>query len=297
MNNRIPLPRKPVIPPRPVAPPPKPVTPPPKPVTPPPRPVTPPPRPVTPPPKLVSPLPKPVVPLPKPAPPMITTQPKPINMPITGSPPSSEKKPAPSLPGLPVSGNTNPSIKSTFNTVSTSNKLNETQSVLVSELKSLEDQIGINIRNINELTNQTNVVLSEIKELESETYTKINNPDNIGRANEISDRVISLEKMIKTNIKSKPIVELLQTRLQNLYKDVTKKIKDIKYSDKGISDLLPSVIADIILTIVGILFYIIPILIISVILIYIIFSETENAVSIREWFSNLFNFGSKNEAE
>jgi hypothetical protein len=56
--------------------------------------------------------------------------------------------------------------------------------------------------------------------LTQETYTKLNNPDNIGRANEISDRVISLEKMIKTNIKSKPIVELLQTRLQNLYKDV-----------------------------------------------------------------------------
>jgi len=230
---------------------------------------------------------------------MITNQPKPINMPITGSPPSSEKKPAPSLPGLPAPGNTNPSIKSTFESVSksTSNKLNETQTILVSELKNLEDQIGNNIRNINELTNQTNVVLSEIKDLESETYTKINNPDNIGRANEISDRVTSLEKMIKKNIKSKQIVELLLTRLQNLYKDITKKIKDIKYSDKGIADLLPSVIADIILTIVGILFYIIPILIISVILIYIIFSETENAVSIREWFSNLFNFGSKNEAE
>jgi len=230
---------------------------------------------------------------------MITTQPKPINMPITGSPPSSEKKPTIGLTGLTAVGNTKPSIKSTFNTISksTTNKLNETQSILVSELKNLEDQIGNNIRNINELTNQTNVVLSEIKELETETYTKINNPDNIGRANEISDRVTSLEKMIKTNIKSKPIVELLQTRLQNLYKDVTQKIKDIKYSDKGIADLLPSVIADIILSIVGILFYIIPILIVSVILIYVIFSKTENATNIREWFSNLFNFGSKNEAD
>ena len=241
------------------------------------------------------PSPKPLAP---PAKPKIVSQPpkpmitnintKPIIMPISGSPVSSRNT-SPTNIGLVNKTNPNkPSIKSTFQ--DTSKKLTDKEKILLQEIKKLQDIVNVNIKNINDTTNETNVVLSEIKQLETEVNENINIPDNIGRANKISDRLEKLEKSIKKRVKSNTIIELLTNRINFILGNLHKKVIEIKDSDKGVLELLPNVIANIILFIINLTIYIIPILIIGFLIIYVIFSKSEYAIAIKEKIQNLFNF-------
>jgi len=210
-----------------------------------------------------------------------------IAMPITGSPVSSTNK-------LPINNgvvNNNPSIKSTFlDTLNQEVKLTNTQNLLLTEIRKLEDIVNQNIKNISETTNETNTVLAEIKQIETDVQNNINIPDNLERANKISSRLEELEKSVKSKIKSKTVIDLLTNRIHFILGSLHKKIIQIKKSDKGILDLLPIVIVDIISFLINFMFLILPILIIGFLIIYVIFSESEYAIAIKEWIQNLFNF-------
>ena len=221
--------------------------------------------------------------------PMITNMnTKTIIMPISGSPVSS-KNTSPTNNGLINNNSANkPSIKSTFQDASI--KLTDKENVLITEIRKLQDIVNVNIKNISETTNETNVALEEIKQLETEVNDNINISDNLVRANKISDRLEELEKSIKKKIKSNTIIDLLTNRIHFILGNLHKKVIEIKNSDKGILELLPNVIANIASFIINLTIYIIPILIIGFLIIYTVFSESEYAIAIREWFSNLFNF-------
>ena len=211
----------------------------------------------------------------------------PIIMPISGSPVSSTNT-------SPIKNsivNNNPSIKSTFQeTPIKALKLSDTQNLLLSEIRNLQDVVNVNIKNISETTNDTNAILAEIKQLESEVNDNINIPDNLGRANKISNRLEELEKSIKKKIKSETIIELLTNRIHFILGNLHKKVIEIKNADKGILDLLPIVFVNIITFLINFLFLIIPILLIGFLIIYVVFSESEYANAIKEWIKNLFNF-------
>jgi len=236
-------------------------------------------------PKPLAPPAKPII-LSPPSGPMISNiNNRPIIMPITGSPVSIRNN-------SPINNgkiNNNPSIKSTFQSVPTQ-PLNQSQNQLLNEIKKLQDIVNMNIKNISETTNQTNVILSEIKELETEVNNNINIVDNIPRATNISDRLEQLEKSIKNRIKSNTIIELLTNRIHFILGNIHKKIIEIKNSDKGILELLPNLIVNIIEFIINLTIYVLPILIVGTILIYVLFSESEYAIAFREWIKNLFNF-------
>jgi len=221
--------------------------------------------------------------------PMITNiNTKPIIMPISGSPVSSRNT-SPTNNGIVNNNNPNkPSIKSTFQ--DKSKKLTDRENILLQEIKKLQDVVNVNIKNITETTNETNVILTEIKQLETEVNDNINIPDNLGRADKISDRLEKLEKSIKNRVKSNTVIELLINRIHYVLGNLHKKVIEIRKSDKGILELLPNVIADIILFIINLTIYIIPILIIGFLIIYVISSESEYATAIKKWILNLFNF-------
>ena len=251
-----------------------------------PRPSTPPPspKPLAPPAKqkIVSPPPKPMI---------TNMRTKQIIMPISGSPVSSRNT-SPTKTGLASKTNPNkPSIKSTFrDPLLKSSQLNDTQKILLQEIQKLQNVVNTNIKNISETTNQTNVALAEIKQLETEVNDSINIPDNLVRANKISDRLEDLKKSINNKVKSKTIVELLTNRINFILGNLHKKIIEIKDSDKGILELLPNLIANIISFIINLTIYIIPILIIGFLIIYVLYSESEYADAIRIWIKNLFTF-------
>jgi len=212
-----------------------------------------------------------------------------IIMPISGSPVSSINT-SPSNNGLTIKTNEDkPSIKSTFQDKATE-KLNDTQKILLKEIQKLQNVVNNNIKNISETTNQTNVALAEIKQLETEINDSINIPDNLVRASKISDRLEDLKKSIDNKVKSKTIIELLTNRINFILGNLHKKIIEIKDSDKGILDLLPNVIASIISFIINLTIYILPLLIIGFLIIYVIYSESEYAYAIKEWIKNLFTF-------
>jgi hypothetical protein len=227
--------------------------------------------------KIISPPPKPMI---------TNMNTKPIIMPISGSP-VSNKETSPTNNGL-VNNINKPSIKSTFQ--DEPKKLTDKENVLLQEIKKLQDVVNLNIKNISNTTNETNVALSEIKQLETEVNDNINISDNLARANKISDRLEELEKSIKKKVKSNSIVELLTNRIHFILGNLHKKVIEIKNSDKGILELLPNVIENIISFIIGLTIYIIPILIIGFLIIYLIYSESEYANAIREWIQNLFTF-------
>ena len=248
--------------------------------------VPPSPKPLAPPiiPRIVSPPPNPMI---------TNMNTKTIIMPISGSPVSS-KNTSPTNNGLLKNNSANkPSIKSTFQ--DGSKKLTDKENVLLQEIKKLQDIVNVNIKNISDTTNETNVALEEIKQLETEVNDNINISDNLVRANKISNRLEELEKSIKKKIKSNTIIDLLTSRIYFILGNLHKKVIEIKNSDKGILELLPNVIANIVSFIVSLTIYIIPILLIGFLIIYTVFSESEYAIAIREWFSNLFNF-SKSES-
>jgi hypothetical protein len=283
-----PLPKPPAPVQRPPAPVPKPPAPVPKPPAPLPKPLTPPIKSLPPPPspKPMAPPAKPTQIAPPPKPMITNITSKPIIMPITGSPVSSTNK---SVINNSIKNN-NPSIKSTFIDKSKPIQLSETQNILLKEIRKLQDVVNVNIKNISETTNETNVILEEIKQLETEVNNNLNISDNLPRADKISDRLEKLEKSVKNRVKSKTIIELLTNRIHFILGNLHKKVIEIKKADKGILDLLPNVFVDIISFLINFIFLIIPILLIGFLIIYTIFSESEYASAIREWFKNLFNF-------
>jgi len=129
-------------------------------------------------------------------------------------------------------------------------------------------------------TASTDIILTQVKQIEDETK-KITELDHIPKGQELLNRLKNLTNIVNDKIKSQSVTEILNKRINDATTTLKNKIDEITKNNKPISDHTTEMIILIFKFITSIIMYLAPTLIIAIVIIYFIYSESEYATLVR----------------
>jgi hypothetical protein len=129
-------------------------------------------------------------------------------------------------------------------------------------------------------TASTDIILTQVKQIEDETK-KITELDHIPKGQELLNRLKNLTNIVNDKIKSQSVIEILNKRINEATTTLKNKIDEITKNNKPISDHTTETIILFFKFISSIIIYLAPTLIIAIIIIYFIYSESEYATLVR----------------
>ena len=122
--------------------------------------------------------------------------------------------------------------------------------------------------------------MGQIKQIEEENK-KVNELDHITKGEDLLKRLRTLNDDVNQKIKILAVIDILNRRINDATIILKNKIAEIKRNNKPISDHLTEILTIIIRFLSGIIMYLAPTLIIAIIIIYFIYSESEYATHFR----------------
>jgi hypothetical protein len=166
---------------------------------------------------------------------------------------------------------TSPSIVSPQqpNTSSTNVSTDKSNQSVMSKLSETENE-----------TSSTDIILTQVKQIEDETK-KVTELDHIPKGQELLNRLKNLTNIVNDKIKSESVIEILNKRINDATTTLKNKIDEITKNNKPISDHVTEMIILIFKFISSIILYLAPTLIIAIVIIYFIYSESEYATLVR----------------
>lgn len=137
---------------------------------------------------------------------------------------------------------------------------------------------------ITDISTATNLTMNEIKDIDKNIQDNIKEPEDLSKAQEIKNRLKSLSNAIKLKAKNSPIGDLLLDKLKQTMDKLKKRTKTIKENSRPLFDTLYEMLLVLLTMLSQALVYFAPTLIVAVIVLYIIYSDSEYATFIRGIF-------------
>ncbi len=137
---------------------------------------------------------------------------------------------------------------------------------------------------ITDISTATNLTMNEIKQIDKNIQSNIKEPEDLSKAQEIKNRLKSLSNAIKKTAGNSPIGSLLIDKINQTMNKLKKRTKTIKENNRPLFDTLYEMLVVFLTMLSQTLIYFAPTLIVAVIVLYIIYSDSEYATFIRSIF-------------